>query len=66
MEECKVVYITNQHMFINFILINQFIKCNGVGLGCPVVYLIVHDLPRGADVEWHFVATKKTSDVNCK
>ena len=34
--------------------------------GCPVVFLPAPSLPRGACVEWHFIAVKSRLAVKCE
>lgn len=36
----------------------------GLGNGCPVAFLTISQLPKGADVEWHFIASRTPRNIH--
>ena len=64
---CFVVFLFFLFFFF-FHTTLQFLSVSGEDVGCPVLFVRVGDngLPRGATVEWHFVAVATPHTPQCR
>ena len=69
---CIVLFLSLILLFCCFLFFFhttlQFLSVSGEDVGCPVLFVRVGDngLPRGATVEWHFVAVTTPHTPQCK